>query len=131
MNENYNPNEQVLQYKDHSGFFAMYDKQKQIILTLLADAQFKECRKAIKILIAHTATYIRDPKSYLERLNKDMNETEIITIYSEITKEHSLNELQPKLKVELEEPEDVKFWKEETNKAMREVKKAFMDVIKG
>jgi hypothetical protein len=131
MNENYNPNEQVLQYKDHSGFFAMYDKQKQIILTLLADAQFKECRKAIKILIAHTATYLKDPASYIERLNKEMTEKEIITLYMEITKEHSKNELQPKINEELEEPEDVKFWKEETNKAMREVKKAFMDVIKG
>jgi hypothetical protein len=60
-----------------------------------------------------------------------MKKDEIIAIYAEISKEHSMNELQPKVKVELEEPEDVKFWKEETNKAMREVKKAFMDVIKG
>ena len=131
MNENYNPNEQVLQYKDHSGFFSLYDKQKQIIMTLLAGEQNKECRKAIKMLVSHTSTYLRDPQMYLERLNKDMTENEIIKIYSEITKEHSMNELQPKIKVELEEPEDVKFWKEETNKAMREVKKAFMDVIKG
>jgi hypothetical protein len=107
----------------------MYDKQKQIILTLLADAQFKECRKAIKILIAHTATYLNDPKSYLDRLNKDMNETEIITIYSEITKEHSLNELQPKLKVEKESEEEL-WLKEEKNLAFRNAKYAMLLALK-
>jgi len=129
MTENYNPNEQVLQYKDHSGFFAMYDKQKQIILTLLADAQYKECRKAIKILIAHTATYLKNPKEYLERLNKEMNETEIITIYSEITKEHSKNELQPKLKVEQESEEEL-WLKEEKNLAFRNAKYAMLLALK-
>ena len=129
MNENYNPNEQVLQYKDHSGFFAMYDKQKQIILTLLAGESYKECRKAIEILIAHTATYLKDPKSYLERLSKEMKKDEIIAIYAEISKEHSMNELQPKVKVETESEEEL-WLKEEKNLAFRNAKYAMLLALK-
>lgn len=129
MNENYNPNDQVLQYKDHSGFFALYDKQKQIILTLLAGEQYKECRKAIKMFVTHTCTYLKDPSSYIERLNKEMNEKEIITLYTEITKEHSLNELQPKVKVENESEEEL-WLKEEKNLAFRNAKYAMLLALK-
>jgi hypothetical protein len=107
----------------------MYDKQKQTILILLADGQLRECRKAIKILIAHTATYLKDAKSYLERLNKEMNETDIIEIYSEITKEHSMNELQPKVKVEQESEEEL-WLKEEKNLAFRNAKYAMLLALK-
>jgi hypothetical protein len=129
MNENYNPNEQVLQYKDHSGFFSLYDKQKQIIMTLLAGESYKECRKAIEILIAHTATYLKDPKSYLDRLSKEMKKDEIIAIYAEISKEHSMNELQPKIKVETESEEEL-WLKEEKNLAFRNAKYAMLLALK-
>lgn len=143
-----------LMYKDHKDFFVkMHDLRAKFVVEI-AESSFepKNLRQAfqtIEALVDWTSSYIQ--KSSI-KFNKDKdNITYFDETLEEVSKEIKMNknneakknlknlfrnlnscfensELLPKINIGVED-ENSKFWREEEHAAMKEIKKAFYDVL--
>lgn len=99
-----------------------YTKLNAFIITVIAQIQIKKQFKEIN-----------DKKNALfESVNKKKNPLIVINdmtlLFSEVCQICMELELEPKPIIK-EDPEEVKFWKDEEHQGLREIKKAFQDIL--
>lgn len=140
-------NDTNLTYKDHQEFFNDYYNYKKtfiqnisgcyIDITLIPETAIS---LSTFIMSNYAQLQVRLEFSDLEKkqktifkMIKDKNKPEKIieqmkALFSEIILICSNLELEPKPTEEFD-TEEVKFWKEETHKGLREIKKGFIDIL--
>lgn len=135
-----------LAYKDHQRFFDDYYDFKKLFNKYLLGATFdyslveeayislfQFINNAIaQITLVKDKNELNKAKTKITNLivNKKQSEAldEMEKLFQEVCDICMLLELEPKPENK-QDSEEVKFWKEETHKGLREIKKGFMDVL--
>jgi hypothetical protein len=99
-----------------------YTKLSSFIISVIAQLQLKVDFTQIQKNKNEVFNLINNKKDPLMIINK------MIQVYSDTCKICMDLELEPKPKV-IEDSEEVKFWKDEEHRGLREIKKGFADVL--
>ena len=151
---NFGENDLSLMYKDHKDFFVKMHELRALFVEKIAESTFevqalKDAYITFNALVDWTSSYI--DKSSI-KLDKNKKNTEFMDEKLEEIEKLIVNGKRKPAKVELrlyfrklndcfessellpkinqqQEDENQKFWKDEEHKAMKEVKKAFYDIM--
>lgn len=137
-----------IEYKQHNEFFREYYMLRANFVQLHAESisDLKLVRKTYEILYALTnwtiSQLINIDNTKVEEINKRLKETfklisqqkliiareQLEEIFIDLSKIHEESELIPKVRKNFED-QNKKFWEEENNRGMKEMKKAFFDLF--
>lgn len=157
QNNNNNPkyrDNTSLEYKNHDEFFDKFYTLRTDLITSIAlcndylsnnnpklPSQMNYTITALDTFIIWSYSQLKRGGMDEKQLNKDLNliRKEILSkdygraydniknIFTQVSEIHEKTELIPRINVT--ENENEKFWRDEDNKAMKEIKKAFYDVL--